>query len=137
MTYNTAKVPVFLLRKINSERKTMPNTRIVSLFLVIVFFLPACGRTALMKAAERGDASEVRALVDAGASVDEKDKWGQTALLCAACGGQTAAVQTLLEAGANIDEKSKKGQTALIRGWYKCGKYSNLHRMRIVLLLTR
>lgn len=54
---------------------------------------------ALVQAAQRGDATEVRAMLAAGANSNATDK-GHTALMHAALGGNAEIVETLLGAGA-------------------------------------
>jgi ankyrin repeat protein len=58
------------------------------------------GRTALMLAAETGRADLVRALIEGGASLDQRDRDGWSALTTAAALGHVDAVRTLLERGA-------------------------------------
>lgn len=58
-------------------------------------------RTALMRAAERGDAARVRALVRGGADVNASLSSGATALTLAARQGHLGVVKLLLAAGAD------------------------------------
>lgn len=78
------------------------------------------GRTALMRAASRGNTDCVRALLKAGADVNAKFKDGSTVLMWASCGGgRTGCVKPLIAAGADVNVKNKDGDTALIwaAGW--------------------
>jgi len=56
----------------------------------------------LYYAAELGDSTHVRKLLDQGAPIDEPDNKGRTALVYAASRGHLAIVKMLLERGANI-----------------------------------
>ena len=73
----------------------------------------ARGLTALMRAAARGSVAGVRALFEAGASVDAraegKGLHGATALYLAAQGGHVDAVRALLGAGSSVRGGSKVG----------------------------
>ena len=60
------------------------------------------GCTPLMRAAERGDIEQVRALIKRGANVNAAwPHWGITALMIAAGEGHLEVVQALLDAGAD------------------------------------
>ena len=61
---------------------------------------PDDGWTALMSAAEGGRTETVRVLLDYGANVDDKNKYGDTPLWVAKGWGHTDVVKTLKEAGA-------------------------------------
>ena len=67
------------------------------------------------RAVRRGDASELRTLLDAGADVDARDKYGQTALMIAAQRGHADVVRALLAAGAALDHTAKYELTAVMR----------------------
>ncbi len=69
--------------------------------------------TALKRAAAKGSASVVRALLDGGADIDEKGGSGYTALMIAARAGQEDIVRLLLEKGADIEPRNKDGRSAL------------------------
>lgn len=58
-------------------------------------------RTALMRAAERGNLRAVRVLLKKAADVNAKDSFGGTALMFAANKGHLAVVEALLTAGAD------------------------------------
>ena len=65
-------------------------------------------------AAERGDASALRALLEAGEDVNSRDRYGQTALMLAARNGQLATARVLVEAGADLDHTAKYRLSALM-----------------------
>lgn len=68
----------------------------------------------LYEAARKGDAAEVRALLDKGADVDAKFRYGATALFKAAERGHTEVVKLLLERGADAKVKDTfYGATAM------------------------
>lgn len=72
------------------------------------------GKTALMRAAEAGDAESVQRLIDAGANVNATDMSGRTALMWAALGGHAGVVRLLLYAGADAHASHKNGVTAFM-----------------------
>ena len=65
-------------------------------------------------AIERGDAAAVRDLLDRGADVDLRDRYGQTGLMLAAHAGQQDLVATLIEHRANLNVTAKFGLSALM-----------------------
>jgi len=69
--------------------------------------------TALKRAAGKGSASVVRALLDNRADINGKGSSGYTALMIAAEAGQADIVRLLLEKGADIDARNKDGRSAL------------------------
>jgi uncharacterized protein len=73
------------------------------------------GKTALMIAAKRGDAGNVRALLRGGAAVDLRDQSEETALLIAAEEGHEEIVRLLAEGGAELDARDAAGWTAAAR----------------------
>ncbi|MBO7743802.1 ankyrin repeat domain-containing protein [Paenibacillus sp. MWE-103] len=58
---------------------------------------------ALIAAAGRGDAAEVRRLLAEGAEVNARDARGRTALLAATHAGDAEAARLLIDAGADLD----------------------------------
>jgi len=68
----------------------------------------------LVAASARGDLSRVVALLDTGASVNDKNAAGQTALLQAAAHGHRALALTLILLGADVLEKDPRGLTAVM-----------------------
>src|SRR5919107_1663240 len=81
----------------------------------------------LYEAARKGDAAEVRALLDKGADVNAKFRYGATALFKAAERGNTEVVKLLIERGADVNVKDtfygstgmgwalQKGHTGVVR----------------------
>ncbi|HEX8338542.1 MAG TPA: ankyrin repeat domain-containing protein [Pyrinomonadaceae bacterium] len=68
----------------------------------------------LYEAARRGDAAEVKAVLDRGADVNAKFRYGATALFKAAERGHTEVVKLLIERGADVGVKDTfYGATAL------------------------
>ena len=68
----------------------------------------------LYEAARKGDAAEVKALLDKGADVNAKFRYGATALFKAAERGHTEVVKLLIERGADVNVKDTfYGATAL------------------------
>ena len=86
--------------------------------------------TALIDASKNGDIEIVVMLLDAGADVNAKDKWGITALIKASKNGHTEIVSKLLDAGADVNAKSNNGYTALYEA-------SNNEHTEIVAMLLR
>ena len=70
--------------------------------------------TELMRAAQRGDLGEVRALIDAGADVHAADHVGMTPLLYAADRGHDRVIAVLIAAGADIHAADMYRVTALM-----------------------
>ncbi|GMR23345.1 MAG: hypothetical protein BMS9Abin37_1765 [Acidobacteriota bacterium] len=66
-----------------------------------------------LSAARAGDVAEIRALLAAGADVDDADPDGRTALMLAAGGNDEALVELLLEAGADAGKRDAEGVSAL------------------------
>ncbi|WP_239511345.1 ankyrin repeat domain-containing protein [Burkholderia sp. JP2-270] len=57
----------------------------------------------LRSAADRGDAGDVRALLERGAQVDARDGQGRTALLIVTHGNHDGAARVLIDAGADVN----------------------------------
>jgi ankyrin repeat protein len=66
------------------------------------------------KAAIGGDSGEIARLIEDGADIDARDRYGQTALMLAACRGRGEAVRLLLMRGAAPDVTAKYGLSALM-----------------------
>lgn len=66
------------------------------------------------QAADRGDAATLRRLLEGGAEVDARDRYGQTALMRTARNGHCEAVRVLVEAGADLDHTAKHHLSALM-----------------------
>ena len=79
------------------------------------------GRTALHRAAERGDARAVTQLLDARADVNTRvrsdesvsSEWGNTPLHLAALNGRADVVKLLIARGANVNLANDRGATPL------------------------
>lgn len=67
----------------------------------------------IISAAQKGDKSAVRLLLNKGAYIESKDSQGRTPLSCAVQEGHEALVKLLLEKGSNIDSKDIDGRTPL------------------------
>ena len=78
--------------------------------------LDSHGLTALIRAARRGDVAVTRALLQAGAGVDQRDSFvnGWTALMHATHTGRIEIMRALLDAGADVDAANPHGVTALL-----------------------
>lgn len=69
-----------------------------------------------------GDARQLRAALDAGASANARDAAGNTALMHAAVYGNAACVRLLLDRGAQVNATNAAGATALMRGAFDAEK---------------
>lgn len=81
----------------------------------------------LYEAARKGDAAEVKAVLDKGADVNAKFRYGATAIFKAAERGHTEVVKLLIERGADVNVKDtfygataiswalQKGHTGVVR----------------------
>ena len=70
--------------------------------------------TPLITAAENGHTEIVKLLLDNGAEVDSRDKYGRSALMRAAWYSHDAVVEILLDRGALVNATEKWGHTALM-----------------------
>ena len=68
----------------------------------------------LHQAAEQGDATGVKTLLDQGADVNVADYWDNTPLMEAVKNGSTETVRLLLERGADVNAANSDGWTSLI-----------------------
>ena len=76
---------------------------------------PFLGHTALWHAAISWKPADiVRLLLEKGADVNAKDKYGETALISASLCGFTGTVRLLLDKGADVNAKTNDGHTALM-----------------------
>jgi len=66
------------------------------------------------QAATHGDVESARRLLQSGADVDSRDRYGQTALMQAAHHGHEALVELLIENGADLNVTAKYGLSALM-----------------------
>jgi len=69
---------------------------------------------ALLVAVNKGEAADVRKLLEAGANPDEQDGYGWTPLRYAVRGGHMDAALALIESGADVDLASNTGRTPLM-----------------------
>lgn len=73
------------------------------------------GRTELLRAVERGDLDEVKALIKrGGAALEKPGNDGVTPLVRAAEGGENVIITNLIAAGADPDRPDSSGRTALM-----------------------
>lgn len=70
------------------------------------------GTKALLAAIERGNAQQVRQILELGIDPDQPGEAGLTPLMLAARSGQAAIVEDLLAAGADMRRTAADGQTA-------------------------
>jgi ankyrin repeat protein len=84
---------------------------------------------ALVLAAERGDATEVRRLIAAGADVNWQDEKQDSAFLVAGARGRTEVVKLALAAGADLKSTNRYGGTALIPACH----YGHVETVRVLL----
>ncbi|WP_172834244.1 ankyrin repeat domain-containing protein [Nitrospira japonica] len=68
---------------------------------------------ALPVAAEKGDLTAVKLMLEKGENVESRDSWGHSALMSAAWAGHDEIVQVLLENGGAINGKTRQGLTPL------------------------
>jgi len=68
----------------------------------------------LIEAARRGDAGEVRRLLERGAGVTARDPEGATALVAAAYGNHVEAARAVVNAGADVNAKDRTEQSAFL-----------------------
>ena len=81
-----------------------------------------------MGAAYNGETEIVRALVDAGANVDARNKEGTTPLMHTAQSCQIESMEILLEANARVDVRNNDGETAYEIARSECD-YRKVQRM--------
>src|SRR5579871_1795286 len=66
------------------------------------------------EAVERNDVHTIRILLDSGATIDQKDKYGQTALWIATEKGYIDLVRLLIDRGADLNVTAKYHLTPLM-----------------------
>lgn len=66
----------------------------------------------LIEAAKAGDIEHIKALIDSGAELEQRDDYGWTALNWAAGKGYTGIIQKLVDAGADIANTGRDNRTA-------------------------
>jgi ankyrin repeat protein len=69
--------------------------------------------SALMKAIDDGQITEVRRLLEAGVNANAMDEDGQSPLMAAACANNVKALDLLLQYGADVKRAYADGWTAL------------------------
>jgi len=85
------------------------------------------GLTPLMRAAARGDAAQVTALLDKGADPNAVTPAQRvTALMCASYFGHTGVIRTLVARGASIAQKDAQGAAAV--DWAALGDHPELEK---------
>ena len=73
------------------------------------------GHTALMRAALDGDTETVKALIQQGVDINQRDDNGRTALMFAVMNMHHETVRALLESEADVNVRSTQGGTALMQ----------------------
>ncbi|HEX2544901.1 MAG TPA: ankyrin repeat domain-containing protein [Ramlibacter sp.] len=68
----------------------------------------------LVEAAARGDLPTVRRLLDAGASVAQRDERGRTAVLAATAGNHVEVVRYLISRGADVNAQDDQRDSAFL-----------------------
>lgn len=66
------------------------------------------------RAAVDGDVAAIRTMLNVGAAIDARDRYGQTALMLAAHRGHDALVQVLIDHGADLNVTAKYHLSALM-----------------------
>jgi ankyrin repeat protein len=98
----------YLAPPLPDKAKKIPRAQMGSRFLKLFK-----SNTELHRAAKKGDAKKIKALLDMGMDVNYEGSSGCTALHLAADCGHEAVVQVLLDNGANPTLKSSEGRTPL------------------------
>ncbi len=73
------------------------------------------GVSLLHFAARTGDTAKIRSILDAGAAVEGRDKWGMSPLMWACRPDRLEAVRLLIDAGAEVNARDDRGETALMK----------------------
>ena len=71
--------------------------------------------TALFDVIKRGRSNDALALLQQGANIEARDRFGNTALLLAASTARSGLVDSLIEMGAKLDHRNLIGSTAILR----------------------
>ncbi len=69
----------------------------------------------LLRLAVLDNPDKIASIIDKGADIESKDRWGETALILSAGNGKVENVKILLEKGADINAVSGSKTTALMR----------------------
>ncbi len=71
------------------------------------------GRTALFRAVDSSDYTEVERLIAAGANINLQDKWGSSPLMRSISRQHPGIIRLLIEAGADLNSQHSNGNTAI------------------------
>jgi ankyrin repeat protein len=114
------------------------TNRILAFFLIqmSLAFLTGCHEHSesddpLVAAAYRGEVSTVKAMLDTGYNINERNPDGRTALMDSSSQGHEHVVQLLLENGADVNATDRSGRTALMDAAW------NGHTVIMLALLAR
>lgn len=93
----------------------MNRLTLIMLFLALPIVLMGCARQkdSLLRAAQDGDPSRVRKLLNDGADINAKDQRTLTSLMYATVNNHKDIVQVLLDRGADVNVRNDLGETAL------------------------
>jgi ankyrin repeat protein len=80
------------------------------------------GNTPLLLASLSGQKDLVKALIDEGADINEKNKYGQTPLIYASRGSHIEIIKLLLSQGADVNKKYNQSSTPLTEAMAKGNK---------------
>jgi ankyrin repeat protein len=69
---------------------------------------------ALVDAAGRGDLAQVRRLLEAGSSIEQRDASGRTAVLAATAGNHLEVVRALIARGADVNAQDNQRDSAFL-----------------------
>ncbi len=97
---------------------SMGGSILLSLLLITIVFTPyltAAAEMNLLQATKDGETEIVKALIESGADVKAKNKYGETALIVAAAWGHSEIVQIFLRAGADVNAQGEDGDTAMLK----------------------
>jgi len=83
----------------------------------------------LLEAAKYGKAQTVKLLIEDGADINAKDKYGNTPLIIAARDDRAEIVKILIENGAEVNAKNEKGETPLY--WVLCNDNTEIAKFLI------
>ena len=86
---------------------------ISTIFATVLFLLGPAQAGPLFDAAKQGDTASVEALLESGASVDERGPNKATPLIAAALAGNTKTAAALINAGADVMARNHSGFTPL------------------------